>query len=377
MTQRPSDISRRHQTEAYFLDGVIPQAQKVACWIETGADMLAIRVGAQTHYWPLPEVRAVPDQGGKDLLILRTLSEPLPRLMLTDPSYIKHLPKARRAPPTTKRGKLFVWSLAALTSVAIIVFGLVPLMANQLAAFIPPKGEQALGDVTLTQIREALSDNELPISFCTAPDGVLALKEMTARLTEKHPLDTPLRVHVLNHDMVNAFALPGGHIVFFRGLIDKAESPDEIAAVFAHEIGHVVSRDPTRHALRSAGSIGVLGLLFGDFAGGALVLFLAEQLIDAQYSQTAETEADAFAHIMLRRAEINPTALADMFERFLEMGGDTKGFTAHFTSHPALADRISKARAADLAWSQYHPALTSTQWRDLRRICSDSPRRSR
>lgn len=67
--------------------------------------------------------------------------------------------------------------------------------------------------------------------------------------------------------------MPGGLIILFRGLIDAAESSDEVAAVYAHELGHVVARDPTRIALRSAGSIGVLGLLLGDFAGGAVVLF--------------------------------------------------------------------------------------------------------
>lgn len=375
MTLRPSEISRQHQTEAYFLDGVIPQAQKIECWIEKAADMLAIRTDTKTLYWKLDDVRAVPDQGGKDLLVLRTTSEPLPRVLLTDPSYIKHLPKARKTPPVTKRGKLVAWSFAALASVAIIIFGLVPLMANQLAGFIPPEGEQALGDVTLTQIREALTDEAAPISFCADTDGTRALQRMQDRLVEAQAFDTPLQVHVLDHKMINAFALPGGHIVFFRGLIDKAETPEEIAAVFAHEIGHVVSRDPTRHALRSAGSIGVLGLLFGDFAGGALVLFLTEQLIEAQYSQGAEAAADSFAYDMLLQAEISPAALGTMFERFLELGGETDGITAHFMSHPALGDRIEKARNAEPAGFEAQPILTPKEWRDLQTICGDSHER--
>ena len=84
---------------------------------------------------------------------------------------------------------------------------------------------------------------------------------------------------------------PGGRLVFFRGLLEEAENPDEVAAVLAHEIGHVVYRDPTRDALRSAGSLGVLGLLFGDFAGGTVALFIANQLINASYSQAAEARA--------------------------------------------------------------------------------------
>jgi len=174
---------------------------------------------------------------------------------------------------------------------------------------------------------------------------------------------------VLDHEMINAFALPGNYIVFFRGLIDKAETPEEIAAVFAHEIGHVVSRDPTRHALRSAGSLGVLGLLFGDFAGGAAALFLVERLIEANYSQGAEAAADVFAHEVLQDADIAPSALATMFERFLEIGGEPSPLVSHFLSHPSLGDRIQAARDATPDGFEATPILTAQEWQALRDIC--------
>nr|WP_283054483.1 M48 family metallopeptidase [Thetidibacter halocola] len=192
---------------------------------------------------------------------------------------------------------------------------------------------------------------------------------MEARLAAAMPEGQPLSVHVLDHKMVNAFALPGGYVVFFRGLIDEAGSPEEVAAVFAHEIGHVVSRDPTRHALRSAGSIGVLGLVFGDFAGGALVLFLAERLIDAQYSQSAEAAADAFAADLLLAAGLPPDALAEMFERFRRLGGDDEGIMAHFMAHPRLGDRIAAARTATPPDFAATPLLNDDEWRALKAIC--------
>ncbi|WP_247083405.1 M48 family metallopeptidase [Marivita sp. S6314] len=192
---------------------------------------------------------------------------------------------------------------------------------------------------------------------------------MEARLQAALPEEQTLTVSVLDHDMINAFALPGNYVVFFRGLIDNAQTPDEIAAVFAHEIGHVVSRDPTRHALRSAGSLGVLGLLFGDFAGGAAVLLLAERLIEANYSQEAESGADVFAHGVLIDAKIAPSALASMFERFRELGGDTNPFMSHFLSHPDLGDRIQAARDATPPGFVATPVLTADEWQALQTIC--------
>jgi predicted Zn-dependent protease len=269
-----------------------------------------------------------------------------------------------------RRGPLIGWAFAAVASVALIIFVLVPTMANQLARFIPPEGERALGEVTLNQIRSALDQTGLnPVPVCDNPEGLAALAKMESRLQDALPEMQTLTVSVLDHEMINAFALPGNYIVFFRGLIEKAQTPEEVAAVFAHEIGHVVSRDPTRHALRSAGSLGVLGLIFGDFAGGAVVLLLAERLIEAQYSQDAESQADAFAHAVLLDARIAPSALATMFDRFRTLGGDAGSFVAHFLSHPSLGDRIQAARDATPTGFEAVPVLSAQEWRALQNIC--------
>ena len=205
---------------------------------------------------------------------------------------------------------------------------------------------------------------------CTRPEGQAALAKLEARLTEGAVLPLDLTVHVLDSSYVNAFALPGGIIVFFDGLIQEADSAEEVAAVFAHEIGHVAARDPTRIALRSAGSIGVLGLLLGDFAGGAAVLFLAERVIQADYSQDAEAAADAFAHGMLMGADLPPSAIATFFERLVATGGsEPAGLVQHFNSHPALGDRIAAARAAEPSGALFPQALTPDEWQALRAIC--------
>jgi predicted Zn-dependent protease len=154
-------------------------------------------------------------------------------------------------------------------------------------------------------------------------------------------------------------------------LIDAAEAPDEVAAVLAHEIGHVANRDPTRGALRSAGSIGVLGLLFGDFAGGTAVLFLANRLIDATYSQSAEAGADEFAYNVLANSGIPPSSLATIFERLRKKYGDSEGIVAHFAAHPSLGNRIEAAKAADANISaDIRPSLEIEDWKALQGICN-------
>lgn len=358
-------------TTATYFNGFRSNAATVTLTIDEDTQSLVGLAddGTEIH-WPLSDIREVPDQAGGDQMVLQRYDDPVQRLVLADFELAPRLRNRRKKLRTTKRGPLIAWAVAAVGSVALIIFVLVPTMANQLARFIPPEGERALGEVTLQQIRTALDQTGLnPVPVCTNPEGLAALEKMEERLQAALPEAQSLTVSVLDHKMINAFALPGNYIVFFRGLIEKAETPDEVAAVFAHEIGHVASRDPTRHALRSAGSLGVLGLLFGDFAGGAAALLLAERLIEAQYSQEAEAQADIFAHSVLLEAKIAPDALATMFERFRELGGEASPFVAHFLSHPSLGDRIQAARDATPPGFEAVPILSAQDWRALQNIC--------
>lgn len=355
---------------ARYFDGDRPLGQEVSLDLTEGTLQIGLDDG-ETILWPVAEVRRLADMAGRRGVMLRWTGDPLARLYLEEESLLAHLPSLNRRAPPRGRGRLMAWALAAVAAVVLQIGLLVPLLADNLAGFIPPDGERALGEATLGHIRTALDESGMaPLPICAARPGAEALERMTARLAE--PDQPEVTVLVLDHEMINAFALPGGFVVLFRGLIEAAEGPDQVAAVLAHEIGHVVSRDATRHALRSAGSIGVLGLIFGDFAGGAAVLFLTERLIAAQYSQAAETAADRFAHGLLERAEISPAALGEMFETLREEEGDAEGLVAHFLTHPALGARIAAAEAAVTEGRSYRPALSPTDWQALREICGEA-----
>lgn len=356
-----------------LFDGDRPVPQAVDLRLDHGAGVLDITQpagGGETLRWPLDEIRRLPDSAAREGAVLRWTGDPLARLQVEDRRILSALPHpARRAPPKG-RGRLAAWAVAAVAAVVLQVGVLIPLLADRLSGFVPPEGERALGEATFEQIRQALAGSGLPpLPTCDAPAGRAALDKMLLALGQDNGAGASARVYVLDHEMVNAFALPGGYVVFFRGMIDAAEGPNEIAAVLAHEIGHVENRDPTRHALRSAGSIGILGLLFGDFAGGAAVLFLTERLISARYSQGAESGADGFAYTALEEAGVSPAALGDMFERLRDRYGDAQGITAHFLSHPTLTSRIARARAAARPDAKYGDILSDVDWAALKSIC--------
>lgn len=359
-----------------YFDGYSAVPHRVE--LRLGADAVSILPAADPPIlWPYVDMHQLPDQAGREGLVL-VKGDGHARLCI--PPHLHDLNDALRAAcparpavPVTgaMRKRLVGYSLLATGSVVLILFFLLPLMAIQLARVLPPEGEKALGDATFEHIRVALDQiGGDGVRICTNPAGDKALDRLEARLVKHIELPFPVSLHVLDSELVNAFALPGGHVVLFRGLIEAAESPDEVAAVLAHELGHVHHRDGTVGALRSAGSIGVLGLLFGDFAGGTVTLLLAEQLINARYSQAAETRADTFAHGLLLDAQISPEALAVFFQRLKDLYGDETGLVAHFQSHPELQARMDAARAVQAdSGTFFSAALTSSEWASLKRIC--------
>ncbi len=368
-----------------FADGETAILHRVGLGFEPAGSPDRLRIempDGSVLIWPLSDLRRLPDQADTGTLVLARQGNPVARLFLKDQQacavILASCRGLNRRAPVPNTGRLLGWALAAVASVALIIFVLVPLMADQLAEYLPPEGEKALGDATFDQIRTALSESGIsPVAICESPDGLAAIATMQARLNPGVDLPYPIQVHVLDNELVNAFALPGGRIVLFRGLIEAAETAEEVGAVFAHEIGHVVGRDPTRDALRSAGSIGVLGLLFGDFAGGTVVLYLANQLINASYSQQAEADADAYAHNLLGAAGLSPAALGTMFMRLRDKYGDAEGIIAHFASHPQMTARIEASLAAAEGVETQRPILSAAEWRALQRICGGGPVRQR
>ncbi|MGB0438708.1 MAG: M48 family metallopeptidase [Paracoccaceae bacterium] len=366
-----------YTTSAIYLDGQTAKPHPVALTLEDGhITITSIAPGTGVaERWNRTEIHAIPQANNSSTIVLLCDAHPMARLYLPNRIIETYLPNAHMPPahlhrPRMRR-RIFGWGGAAIAMVALLLSVVVPALSDRLAPLLPPAGERALGDAVLDQMRTSLDSGDDLVAFCMNQQGQAALRTMTARLNDAADPAVDVRVAVLDHPMVNAFALPGGQIILFRGFIDQSGSAEEVAAVLAHEIGHTARRDPTRSALRWGGSLGVLGLLFGDFAGGTVSVFLVNQLITSRHSRTAEAEADAYALDLLARADIRPSALADFFDRMQAMRGTApdQGALGHFSSHPDDTTRADAARAATPTGYTGRPVISPAEWRDLQNIC--------
>ena len=170
---------------------------------------------------------------------------------------------------------------------------------------------------------------------------------------------------VLESPEVNAFALPGGKFVVFTGLLGKADRPEEVAGVLAHEFQHAALRHSLQKMVRAAGLQAVLALSIGDLEGlGGLVRDAGLQIQELSYGRDQEREADLAAVDLLARAAIDPAGLPEFFDRLAAAEGVAGGAAgaqalALLATHPASAERSAALRAAiaRLGPARYRPLL--------------------
>ncbi|CUH95417.1 hypothetical protein P22_1488 [Propionispora sp. 2/2-37] len=152
--------------------------------------------------------------------------------------------------------------------------------------------------------------------------------------------DLPYTFKVLNSKEVNAFAVPGGFIYVYKGLIDLMPSDDELAGVIGHEIGHVVKRHSVRQIEKSLGMGILFGVLFGD--RGVLLQNLAYNAIMAGYSRSDENEADYLGFLHSYRAGYNPYSMVMGLKKLSEL--DQKYRSDLFSDHPESQARIKNVQ---------------------------------
>jgi len=258
-----------------------------------------------------------------------------------------------------------VLALIAVAAFGVLAYRLaIPWVAGKIAQRVPIASEATLGAATLARLDGfVFGPTELPAA---------QLAELQARFDRlaalAHLPREPQLVFRSSRQLVgaNALALPGGTVLVTDQLVARTDSPDEVAAVFAHELGHIAHRHTMRRLLEQSASGMILGAVIGDVSGiGSLVAAAPVFLVKLNYSRGDEQEADDYALALLSQAGLSPSLLADALEAIsspecskAEAGaeggvkacsGARRGraaLPAYLSTHPDIESRIMRARAA-------------------------------
>jgi len=223
---------------------------------------------------------------------------------------------------------------------ALVVYG-IPALAKQAAFVLPADTVAALG----TQTLETLDDTVFHPSALPA-ERIASLRKRFATLTAPRHYEVEFRASKALG--ANAIALPSGVIVFTDDMVKLAADDDELAAVLAHEIGHVERRHTMRQLLQNSVTALVLALMVGDVSSSSsLAATLPVFLLQMKYSREFETEADDYAAKFLPAHGIPKTALAQILTRLAEDHHEDRNARDFLSGHPTTAKRIAHLLGPD------------------------------
>jgi predicted Zn-dependent protease len=313
--------------------------------VTADADHVRIEGDGLSLRYPLEAVILEPRLG----TLPRRLDLPSGGSCLVDPAF--ELPATPGAAGTGIERWVHVlerkWSvaLAAAAALAVSVWAaivlVVPSVARHIAMGITPSTEATIAGQTLAALdRMALRPTKL------SEERQSQLAGRFARLSRVAGAPGGYALVLRSSPSIgpNAFALPGGTIVVLDELVAIAEHDDEIAAVMAHEIGHVRER----HALRSVIQSSVSALLVATIVGDALsassyAAALPAVMLETRYSRGFEREADRVAIELMKRDGIDPGHFGRILLRMDGRAGKAGRYPDFLSSHPSSAER---ARAA-------------------------------
>jgi len=245
--------------------------------------------------------------------------------------------------------------------------------------------EKAFTDITIEQeyfigraVAAEIVNRYRPLDRQAANTYLNLVGQALARVSDMPETFGGYHFLLLDSDEINAFAAPGGLIFVSRGLLRCCPDEDALAAVLAHEVGHVQAKHGLQAIKKSrlTDALTIIGTESARQFGGAELAQLTtafegsiadvtSTLVNNGYSRTYEYQADQIAVELLRRLGYDPAAMALMLREMQgRLAGDSRGFAR---THPSPAERLEKVLDNPLV-NQKHHIVSARQMRFSRAL---------
>jgi beta-barrel assembly-enhancing protease len=198
----------------------------------------------------------------------------------------------------------------------------------------------------------------------------LVLNEIKDRMCEANGIDkNDITMLLVQNDQVNAFAIPGHHIIVYTGLIDRCDSVSELCGVIAHEMGHI----ELNHVMkRLASELGV-GLIASIASSGnsQVVGQIIKILSSSAFDRKQESDADAIGVTYLEKAHINPRGFVNIMNKLAELHAGTPKAMEWISSHPDSKKRAETIQSLiHITAHDYTPVITDDEWAYLKQAAT-------
>lgn len=326
----------------YFAPGLPSHGEKARATFENGALIIngeridisltdiGVTLGGFNNdqlflFWHQAAGRYAISPAGEDALAQLRASAPEPLSSLLKSA-------ARDASRKQRRSRFSLGVLGLFLLLPLLLLGALVWQSHAIASWaaghISIANEQKLGELAFKQATAGMKLREGGVDAA-------AIREIGDRLTKGSKYS--YKWYVAEDPAINAFAVPGGYVVVNTGLIQAADSAEEVAGVLAHEVQHVELRHTLKNMLHTLGLRAVLALALGDVGNSALGN-AAAQLSELKFSRDLESEADVKGLAALKRAGIAPQGMVSFFDKLRKQDGVAP--PELLSTHPASEERM-------------------------------------
>lgn len=294
-------------------------------------------------YWLGKELAGFEEKPGGTEMQYRNQQGQVERLIITDPelvqaikkqlSHTRHIGKTHQRVAGKAGSKLLVVLGIVVGLFLVLYLWFVPWLGEKAAMSFSKEYEISLGD----QMYKSVSS-----TFRIDTRKTEMVNQFYRQL--QYNVDYPIEVTVVESGIVNAFAVPGGHIVVYDAILEKMKTPEELAALLGHEASHVALRHSLRNMFRGLARKMFLAIVFGNEAGIFNVMVdNADNLKGLEYSRSLETEADDGGLQLMAKSGIDPEGMVRLMELLRKESGSEEP-SSLLNTHPQIEDRIKNIR---------------------------------
>lgn len=309
------------------------------------------------HQWHFNDVKSI-DTPWSGYMSVKVGAYPHQVIESADRAFIKlfkkantrHIPLYQKLIDTWGMNKAILLALSMVIAVVVVAYcWIIPFMAVQAAVYFPLSYEKQLGESIFQNATRWEETDSVRTALMNKFVSQLALND-----------DYDIQVTVVESEIVNAYAVPGGNVVIYSGLLDKLTTTEQLVALLGHEVSHIAQRHSLKAMFKDVANYMVISLVLGDVNGITAVLAdHANSLNSLSYSRSLEEEADLYGMQLMVANGVDPKGMVGLMEVLEASHGDS--FVPEFlSSHPVTSDRIAFAEAYAEGLTQHfvsHPEL--------------------
>jgi predicted Zn-dependent protease len=230
---------------------------------------------------------------------------------------------------------------------------------------VTDKTEQKLGELFLEVFVNTEEENK-------NTHVVNSIDSIVTHICKSNKIDREtIKVHVLNKDEINAFALPNGHLIIYSGLIYNSDNQEELTGVICHEIAHIELKHVMKKLVTEIGLSVLISMTTGN-GGAEIIKETAKMLSSSAFDRNIEKEADIKAVDYLTTAKVNPEPFANFLYKLSDKEHEATKCLTWISTHPDSKERAeyifeySKDKLTD-----YKPILNNEAWVKLKEELKD------